>query len=136
MRIRVLSGVLAFGLFAGALASCSNSYCSTVVNSGNILESKLGSCDADAGFNFTTHCTSAAEAQCNTAFSHCSSADQAVLNAQANCINNLPTCTPSTAASWGTQLVTCLTDAGEPSLNCAESFAAEFVDAGGCSGGF
>jgi hypothetical protein len=49
----------------------------------------------------------------------CSSdADKQVINSIIDCLNALPTCTPSTLETWGTQAQVCLSKVDQLSASC------------------
>lgn len=54
-----------------------------------------------------------------------------ILNDQANCLLNQPTCVPGMELDWFSSLGACEQDAGTVSASCAGAFQAQFPD-GGC----
>jgi hypothetical protein len=77
-------------------------------------------------------------ADCDQKIGACTAANLVMINAALDCVDALPTCSPSTASSWGQSVEACLSgDAGTLSSACAEALGqtppssdAGMVDAG------
>ena len=106
---------IAFGaallLFAVGCGSSASSPCDNFGNALNGLNSKYAACGTLPSFGFDKN--SCVEAYNN---SHCSDADKQKINDFANCLNNLPNCTPATQAAWATSFQNCATPL--QSINC------------------
>ena len=58
---------------------------------------------------------------CSACTASCTSADKAVIDDYTACLNDAPTCTPSTENAWLTSLAPCFENAGSLSSGCSSS---------------
>ncbi|HET6982224.1 MAG TPA: hypothetical protein VFI53_08785 [Myxococcaceae bacterium] len=98
-------------LFAVGCGSSASSTCDNLGNAINGLSSKYAACGTIPNVGFDKN--SCVEAYNN---SHCTDADKQKINDFANCLNNLPNCTPATQSAWATAYGNCVTPL--ESVNC------------------